>query len=35
MYDTRIIQHAIPLKEDAKVFQKKSHKVHPTLESII
>ena len=34
-YDTKIIQHVIPLKEDAKPFQQKLRKMHPSLESLV
>jgi hypothetical protein len=34
-YDTKIIQHVIPLKEDAKPFQQKLRKVHPSLETLV
>jgi hypothetical protein len=34
-YDTRIIQHVIPLKEGVKPFQQNLRKVHPTLEPLI
>ena len=34
-YDTKIIQHIIPLKEDAKPFQQKLQKMHPSLESLV
>ena len=34
-YDTKIIQHVIPLKEDAKPFQKKLRKMHPSLEMLV
>ena len=34
-YDTKIIQHIIPLKEDAKPFQHKLQKMHPSLESLV
>jgi len=34
-YDTKIIQHIIPLKEDAKPFQQKLWKMHPSLESLM
>ena len=30
-YNTKIIQHIIPLKEDAKPFQQKLRKMHPSL----
>jgi hypothetical protein len=30
-YDTKIIQHIITLKEDAKPFQQKLRKMHPSL----
>ena len=35
MYDTNIIQHIIPLKEDAKPFQQKLRKMHPSLEPLV
>ena len=34
-YDTKIIQHVIPLKEDAKPFQQKLRKMHPSLEPLV
>jgi hypothetical protein len=34
-YDTRIIQHVIPIKEGIKPFQQKLRKIHPTLEPLI
>ena len=34
-YDTKIIQHIIPLKEDAKPFQQKLRKMHPSLEPLV
>ena len=34
-YDTKIIQHIIPLKEDAKTFQLKLRKMHPSLEPLV
>ena len=34
-YDMNIIQHVIPLKEDAKRFQQKLRKIHPWLESLV
>ena len=34
-YDTKIIQHIIPLKEDAKPFQQKLRKMHPSLELLV
>ena len=34
-YDTRIIQHVIPMKEGVKPFQQKLRKVHPALEPMI
>ena len=34
-YDTKIIKHIIPLKEDAKTFQEKLQKMHPLLESLL
>ena len=34
-YDTKIIQHIIPLKEDAKHFQQKLWKRHPSLEPLV
>ena len=34
-YDMKIIQHIIPLKEDAKPFQQKLRKTHPSLESLV
>jgi hypothetical protein len=34
-YDTRIIQHVIPIKEGVKPFQQKLRKVHLTLESLV
>ena len=34
-YDTKIIQHVIPLKEDAKPFEKKLRKMHPSLEPLV
>ena len=33
--DTKIIQHIIPLKEDAKPFQQKLRKMHPSLEPLV
>jgi hypothetical protein len=30
-YDTKIIQHVIPLKENGKPFQQKLRKMHPSL----
>ena len=35
IYDTKIIQHIMPLKEDAKPFQHKLRKMHPSLESLV
>ena len=34
-YDTNIILHVIPLKEDAKPFQQKLRKMHRSLESLV
>ena len=34
-YDTKIIQHVIPLKEYAKPSHKKLWKMHPSLESLV
>ena len=34
-YDTKIIQHVIPLKEDAKPFQQQLRKMHPSLEPLV
>ena len=34
-YDTEIIQHVMPLKEDAKPFQQKLRKMHPSLEPLV
>ena len=34
-YDTKIIQHVIPLKEDAKPFHQKLRKLHPSLEPLV
>jgi hypothetical protein len=34
-YDTRIIQHTIPLKSGVKHFQQKIRKYHPSLEPIM
>ena len=34
-YDMKIIQHVIPLKEDAKPFQQKLRKMHPSLEPLV
>ena len=34
-YDMKIIQHIIPLKEDAKPFQQKLQKLRPSLESLV
>ena len=34
-YDTKIIQHIIPLKEDTNPFQKKIRKMHPSLKSLV
>jgi hypothetical protein len=34
-YDTKIIQHIIPLKEDAKPFQQNLRKMHPSLEALV
>ena len=34
-YDTKIIQHDIPLKENAKPFQRKLRKMHPSLKSLV
>ena len=34
-YDTRIIQHVIPMKDSVRPFQQKLRKVHPTLEPMI
>ena len=34
-YDTKIIQHVIPLKEDEKPFQQKLRKMHPSLEPLV
>lgn len=34
-YDTKIIQHVIPLKENAKAFEQKLRKMHPLLEPLV
>jgi hypothetical protein len=34
-YDTRIIQHTIPLKSEMKPFQQKLWKYHPSLEPLM
>jgi hypothetical protein len=34
-YDTRIIQHTIPLKPEVKPFQQKLQKYHPSLEPLM
>jgi hypothetical protein len=34
-YDKRIIQHIIPLKEDANPFQQKLRKMHPSIEPLV
>jgi hypothetical protein len=34
-YDTRIIQHTIPLKPEVKLFQQKLQKYHPSLEPLM
>ena len=34
-YETKIIQHVIPLKENAKPLQQKLRKMHPSLESLM
>ena len=34
-YDTNIIQHVIPLKENTKPFQQKLRKMHPSLEPLV
>ena len=34
-YDTKIIQHVIPLKEYSKPFHQKLRKMHPSLESLV
>ena len=34
-YDMKIIQHVIPLKENAKPFQQKLRKMHPSLETLV
>ena len=34
-YDMKIIHNIIPLKEDAKPFQQKLRKMHPSLEPLI
>ena len=34
-YDMKIIQHIIPLKEDAKPFQQKLRKMHPSLKLLV
>jgi hypothetical protein len=34
-YDTRIIQHTIPLKSGVKPFQQKHRKYHPSLEPLM
>ena len=34
-YDMKIIQHVIPLKEDAKPFQQKLRKMYPLLEPLV
>ena len=34
-YDTNIIQHIIPMKEDAKPFQNKLQKMHPLMDPLI
>jgi hypothetical protein len=35
MYDTRIIQHTIPLKPEMKPFQQNLWKYHPSLEPLM
>jgi hypothetical protein len=35
MYDTRIIQHTIPLRPEVKPFQQKLWKFHPSLEPLM
>ena len=35
MYDTRIIQHIIPIKAGVKPFQQKLRKMHPKLQPLI
>jgi hypothetical protein len=35
MYDTRIIQHTIPLRPEVKPFQQKLRKFHPSLEPLM
>ena len=34
-YHMKIIQQIIPLKEDAKPFQQKLRKIHPSLETLV
>ena len=34
-YNTKIIQHIIPLKEDAKPFKEKLKQMHPSLEPLV
>ena len=34
-YDTRIIQHVIPIKDGVKPIQQKLKKIHPTLKLVI
>ena len=34
-YDTKIIQHVIPLKEDAKPFLQKLRKINPSLKTLV
>ena len=34
-YDTKIIQHIIPLKEDAKPFKQKLRKMHHSLDPLV
>jgi hypothetical protein len=34
-YDTRIIQHTIPLRPEVKPFQQKLRKFHPSLEPLM
>ena len=35
MYNTKIIQHVIPLKEDENTFKYKLRNMHPSLESFV
>ena len=34
-YDMKIVQHIIPLKEDAKPFQQELRKMHPSLKPLV